>query len=64
MNQLYINFFGAEESEAINVHFEAVGYESSDFLINAGQILLFTLMVPFYCIVTYILSKCCKRQKC
>ena len=36
LSPLYIIAFGAEPSEAINIHFEAVGYESSDFLINSG----------------------------
>ena len=36
MRTLYKSAFGADFSEAINVHFEAVGYESSDFVINSG----------------------------
>ena len=56
---LYTTLFGADESEAVNIHFEAVGYESSDFQINAGPILVFIIITPLYCSFTYILFKCC-----
>ena len=54
---IYTNLFGAEETEAVNIHFEATGYESSDFQINAGPTLLFIFLAPFYLLLTYVLSR-------
>ena len=54
---IYTNLTGAEESEAVNIHFEATGYDSSDFQINAGPTLLFIFLAPFYCLLTYVLSR-------
>ena len=48
----------------MNIHFEATGYDSSDFQVNAGPTLLFIFLAPFYCLLTYVLSRLCKKQKC
>ena len=64
LKSLYTYLFGANDSEAINIHFEATGYDSSDFQINAGPSLLIIFLLPFYFLLTFTLSRCCRRQKC
>ena len=44
----YMTLFGAEESEAVNMHFEATGYEPANFQINAGPTLLYIFLAPLY----------------
>ena len=50
---------GIDEVDAINVHFEASGYESSDFILNNGTIFVLIIAYPVYIFLTFLLSKLC-----
>ena len=56
---LYVEVFNIEENDAINVHYESSGYETSDFILNIGTALILILASPIFAIVTIMLSKCC-----
>ena len=64
LKPLFTNLTGANDSEAVNIHFEATGYDSSDFQINAGPALLIIFLAPLYFLLTFTLSRCCQKQKC
>ena len=49
--------FGIAEKDPPNILFETNGYESSDFIINIGEIVLFTFIAPVYVIIHLIASK-------
>ena len=54
---------GALESDAMNVHFEASGYETSTFILNAGPAFILILLAPVYVLLMYLLGKCCCIQR-
>ena len=65
LKPILMDFFDIESSEAINVHFEASGYETSNFILNLGPIFAVTLLAPAYVLLMLLLSKlcCCGKVK-
>lgn len=60
-----VEIFGIAENEGINEHFEANGYENSDFILNSGPIFIVLLVAPAYILLMLVLSRinCCPRVK-
>lgn len=56
--------FDAEVSDALDVHFQAVGYETSDAIINAGMISLVIIIAPILVLVGYLASRFCCWARC
>ena len=54
----------AEESDAVDVHFESVGYETSDSILNSGPITIIIILAPFLILLLYLLSRFCCFQRC
>ena len=54
MKPFYIAMFKVEENNAVNINFEAGGYETSDFILNSGPVILVILLAPVYALVTYV----------
>ena len=65
LKPVLMDLFDIEESKAINIHFEASGYETSDFILNTGPIFGVTLLAPVYVLVMLLLTKicCCDKVK-
>ena len=54
---------GALETDAMNIHFEASGYETSTFILNAGPAFILILLAPVYVLLMYLIGKCCCNQR-
>ena len=63
MKPFYIAMFEVEENNAVNINFEAGGYETSDFILNSGSVIFVILLALVYTLVTYIFSKLCCSEK-
>ena len=48
-----------KESEPIDIHFEASGYETSSAILNIGTVLYVIAMTPFFLGVMYLFSLIC-----
>ena len=53
-----MSLFGIEESEPMNFNFEAIGYDTSDAILNLGPIFGLMLIATSLIILCFILSKC------
>ena len=54
-----VDFLKIEESDPINIHFDASGYETSNVFLNMGPVLVIIVISPIYIGILYLLSKCC-----
>lgn len=43
----------------MDIHFESVGYETSDAIINSGPIAFIIFMAPFMILFIFLLSRYC-----
>ncbi len=60
----FIEYLPINESDPINERFEATGYESSDFFVNAGMILVILSVAPALLLFAFILGAilcCCPK---
>ena len=57
--EIYISSLGIEASEPMNVNFEAIGYDTSDSILNLGPIFGLMLIASALIILVFFLSKCC-----
>lgn len=48
-----------EETEPINIHFDASGYQSGDAITNSGTVLIILAILPLFIGVMYLFSLCC-----
>ena len=57
--------FDFDETDPINIHFEACGYEASDFINNTSSSFFLMLIALIFVLLMFILSKvnCCQRIK-
>ena len=60
---ILMEVFGVEENDAINVHYEASGYETSDFILNLGPVFFLILVAPIYAITVFLFSRYCCFDK-
>ena len=53
--------FGMGESDPVDILFESGGYETSDFFINLGTLLLIIVFTPVYFLLASLLLRriCC-----
>ena len=52
------------DSESVDIHFEAMGYESSDSILNLGFIFVIMVCAPLLLLLLKLMSLCfCKRLK-
>lgn len=58
-----IDLFKVEATDAIDMHFEASGYETSDFILNLGPASCVIILAPLYIFLLALVSKvcCCTR---
>ena len=63
MTEIFEAMFSLESSEALDIHFESVGYESSDSIINSGPIGMVIFLAPFFLLLAFILSRFCRRPR-
>ena len=47
--------FNIEEGEAPNIHFEAIGFASSDFILNTGSIFVSICVAPLYILLLLLI---------
>ena len=52
------SLFKVEESEPLDIHFDAMGFETSDPILNLGPNFWFLLIWPGLIIIIFLLSKC------
>ena len=58
-----LGIFQIEENDAINMHFELSGYETSDFILNTGPAFVLILLAPIYILLMLMISKtCCYKR--
>ena len=55
-------FLPVNDNEAMNLHFEEIGYEYSDSILNMGSIVLIVLMAPVVFLVILLLKYICCWQ--
>ena len=54
MQQYIIDYLHAEESDSLNIHFEAAGYETSSFQLNLGNALIICIAILFIGVLLYL----------
>ena len=52
------------ESDALNPHFEAAGYESSDFISNIGPVFIILFVGPLITIILLLIRVCLSCRCC
>lgn len=55
--------FSIGHSEPINVHFEASGYETSDFILSSGIVFVTILFAPVFVLILVVLRRACRCQR-
>ena len=56
-SSFYQAVFGLDESNGIDITFEAVGYETSNVILNIGLPFLSVVLAPLAVLVCYALSR-------
>ena len=54
-----MDFLKIEESDPVNIHFDASGYSTSNAILNMGPVFVILVISPIYIGILYLLSKCC-----
>ena len=59
LSDIFKRIFDVDESETIDIHFKALGYETSDSILNLGPIFASLLLLPGLITIVFISSRCC-----
>ena len=58
LGDYFADFFSLSDSDSVNIQYEAIGYQSSDAIINLGPIFAVILLAPLYVALVLALSRC------